>query len=94
MMSLIGSKPKYMDDLKDYLNCRILTDNENIITFVIQPYLIKNLREKLESAINNLSDYEMPGTPSFKIVRPIDKTEKFDPDQQSMYRSSLGMLLY
>jgi hypothetical protein len=36
----------------------------------------------------------MPGTPRFKIVRPTDETEKIDSNQQSKYRSGVGMLLY
>jgi hypothetical protein len=36
----------------------------------------------------------MPGIPRFKIVRPMDKTKKIDSNQQSKYRSGMGMLLY
>jgi hypothetical protein len=36
----------------------------------------------------------MPGIPRFKIVKPMDKTEKIDGNLQSKYRSGVGMLLY
>jgi hypothetical protein len=60
----------------------------------MQPHLINNLKGKFEKKVNNLSDYGMPGTPKFKIVRPMDTTEKIDGNHQSKYRSGLGMLLY
>jgi hypothetical protein len=71
---------KVANDLKDYLSCRILTDYERKTTFVMQPHLINNLKEKFEKEVNNLSGYGTPGTPRFKIVRPSDKTEKIDGD--------------
>jgi hypothetical protein len=69
---------KIADNLKDYLICRVLTDYERKITFVMQTNFIKNLREKFESEVINLNDYGMPGTPRFKILRLIDETEKID----------------
>jgi hypothetical protein len=36
----------------------------------------------------------MTGTYNFKIVRPIDEIENIDHNQQSKYRSGVGMLLY
>jgi hypothetical protein len=48
---------KIANDLKDYLSCRILTDYERNTTFVMQPHLINNLKEKFEKEVNNLSDY-------------------------------------
>jgi hypothetical protein len=71
-----------------------LTDYERKTTFVMQPHLINNLKEKFEKEVNNLSDYGTPGTPRFKIVRPSDETEKIDGDLQSTYCSGVGMLLY
>jgi hypothetical protein len=85
---------KIANDLKDYLSCRILTDYERKMTFVMQPHLINNLKEKLEKEVNNLSDCGTPGTPRFKIVRPTNKTEKIDVNLQSKYRSGVDMLLY
>jgi hypothetical protein len=96
IMSLMGSKATicFADDLKDYLSCRILTDYERKITFVMQPHLINNLKEKFENDVNNLSGYGTPGTPGFKIVRPMDETEKIDSNQQSKYSSGMSILLY
>jgi hypothetical protein len=88
------SGQKIANDLKDYLSCRILTDYERKTTFVMQPHLINNLKYKFENEVNNLSYYGTPGTTRFKIVRPMDKTEKIDGNQQSKYFSGVGMLLY
>jgi hypothetical protein len=67
---------KIGDDLKDYLSCRNLTDYERKTTFIMQTHSINNLKEKFENEVNKVSDYDMPGTPRFKIVRPMDETEK------------------
>jgi hypothetical protein len=64
---------KIADDLKGYLSCRILTDYERKKKFVMQTHLINNLKEKFEKEVNNSSDYFTPGTPRFRIVRPIDE---------------------
>jgi hypothetical protein len=37
---------KIANDLNDYLSYRILTDYERKTTFVMQPHLTKNLKEK------------------------------------------------
>jgi hypothetical protein len=84
---------KIANDLKDYLSCRILNDYERKTTFVMQPHLINNLKEKFEKEVKNLSDYGTPGTPRFKIVRPSEENEKIDGDLQSKYRSGVSMLL-
>jgi hypothetical protein len=60
----------------------------------MQPHFINNLKEKFEKEVNNLSDYGTPGAPRFKILRPMDKTEKIDRSEQSKYCSGVGMLLY
>jgi hypothetical protein len=77
---------KIEDYLKDYLSFRILTDYKRKTTFVMQPHLIK----KFESEFNNLSDYGMPGTHRFKILRPMDEIKKIDDNQQSKYRSGVS----
>jgi hypothetical protein len=85
---------KIANDLKDYLSCKILTDYETKTTFVMQPHLTNNQKEKYEKEIKKLSDYSTPGTPRFKIVRPTDKTKKIDGNLQSKYGSGMIMFLY
>jgi hypothetical protein len=67
---------KIANDLKDYLSCRIMSDHERKTTFVMQPHLINNVKEKFEKEVNNLSDYGMPETPRFKIVRTRTRLRK------------------
>jgi Reverse transcriptase (RNA-dependent DNA polymerase) len=85
---------KFEDHLTDYLSCQIITNVDNKTLFIMQPHLIKNLETKFGAKFMNLSDYGMPGTPRFKIVRPSEKVNKIDPDLQSRYRSGEGMLLF
>jgi hypothetical protein len=85
---------KVEDHLTDYLSYRIITNLDNKMLFIMQPHLIKNLEVKFGAEIVNLSNYGMPGTPHFKIVRASENVDKIDPDLQARYRSGVGMLLF
>jgi hypothetical protein len=60
----------------------------------MEPHLIKNLEVKFGAELVNLSNYGLPGTPHFQIVRPSENVNKIDPDLQARYKSGVGMLLF
>jgi hypothetical protein len=66
---------KVEDHLIDYLSCQIITNFNNKTLFIMQPHLIKKLEMKFGNEIVNLSNYGMPGTPRFKIVRPSENVD-------------------
>ena len=41
-----------------------------------------------------MQKYQTPGTPSAGLLRPVDESEKTEPDDQKVFRSGVGMLLY
>ena len=85
---------KVEEFLSDYLSCKIHMDREKKVLYVMQPHLIKNLEDKFQEEVNNLSVYGTPGTPRFKIVRSNEDIERIELEKQSRYRSGVGMLLY
>ena len=59
-----------------------------------QPHLLKNLKSKFEELIKDVRSHKMPGTPKFLIVRPTEDWENVSVEDQQVYRSGVGMLLY
>lgn len=91
-----GFDVKVEDDLTDYLSCNILFNKNKTKAWLGQPHLIKNLEKKYGEAVKSLQAYKTPGTPGQGIVRP-DKGETSvlaSPEDQTLYRSGVGMLLY
>ena len=58
-----------------------------------QPHIIKALEMKFGDILKNNKAYATPGTPGFTFVKP-DFGSELNVDQQKMYRSGVGMLLY
>jgi hypothetical protein len=82
------------DTLTDYLSCKILFNNEKTKAWLGQPHLIKKLERKFGSMVSNLQKYRTPGTPGKGVLRPKSEDEKVSIDEQALYRSGVGMLLY
>jgi hypothetical protein len=91
-----GFDVKVKDDLTDYLSCNILFNKNKTKAWLGQPHLIKNLEKKYGEAIKSLQAYKTPGTPGQGIVRPDKGETSFlaSPEDQTLYRSGVGMLLY
>ena len=56
--------------------------------------MIKNLENKFGGLVNEVWSHKTPGTPKFLIIRPMEDIEKISMEDQRMYRSGIGMLLY
>jgi hypothetical protein len=89
-----GFNLKIESSLKDYLSCRVIEDSDSKSILILQPHLINNLEAKFGHEVCNKRVYKTPGTPRFKIVRPVDGDDVIDATLQGRYRSAVGMLLY
>ena len=56
--------------------------------------MIQKLREKFEEETKDRGNFGMPGTPSFKIIRSSKLVDYVNKEEQSKYRTSVGMLLF
>jgi hypothetical protein len=79
-------------DVEDFIGCNIERDQDMI--YLSQPDLIKKLIGKFEDKITNLQDYDTPAPANFRVVRPKDEEMKLSDQEQSLYRSGVGSLLY
>ena len=85
---------KRMGMARDYVGCRIkqLEGNEGIL--VTQPELLKSLEKKFGATVATLRYYNTPAGPSEMVMRPHEGDRLLTSDDQKLYRSGVGMLLY
>jgi hypothetical protein len=80
--------------LVDHLSCRIIENEHNNSTLMLQPHLISRLIEKFGLEVKNKKVFKTTGTPRFKVIRSTVDMDLIDEKMQSKYRSGVGMLLY
>ncbi len=97
MIELLRSKGfilKVEDKLRGYLSCEIILSKDRKKAWLGQPHLIANLEKKFGDKVRNLRTYKTPGTPNLNMVRNTDKSQAISHEDQKLYRSGVGMLLY
>jgi hypothetical protein len=87
-----GFKLKEDGSLQDYLSCEVALSKDKKQGRIHQPHLIKNLEKKSGSMVNKLQEYGTPGTPRSIIVKDVQ--QNMSKDDQTLYRSGVGMLIY
>jgi hypothetical protein len=78
--------------LKDYLGC-IVEFKKNEAT-IHQPHILKKLISKFEKSTNNLRLVKTPSPPGSMLKRPTEEQELLSTEDQEIYRSGVGTLLY
>jgi len=87
-----GFTLKVENDLDDYLSCEIKIDRAKKKAWIHQPHLLRKLRDKFWNLVKDMPNYVTPGTPHQVIVRNTEW--KITPEEQAIYRSGVGMLLF
>ena len=83
-----------MERLQNYLSCEINISDDKIHAWLGQPHLVKILKSKFEKLINKVWSHKTQVTPKFLIVRPTEDIKKILVEDQQIYQSGVGMLLY
>jgi len=78
----------------EYLGCKIHVAKDNTCGWIGQPHLYKNLERKFGSIVKTQRMTETPITPGFHVVRNIPNAVYITDENQKLYRSGVGMLLY
>jgi hypothetical protein len=78
----------------DYLSCEIVFSEDKKKAWLGQPHLIKNLKKTFGKQVENLQTFRTPGTPGTGLLRPGKDAPKASKEEQTTYRSGVGMLLY
>ena len=87
-----GFKLKEDGTLHDYLSCDVILSDDKSEGWIHQPHLLKNLEKKFGTMVSPMQKFGTPGTPRGVIVKAQEQT--MSPQDQRLYRSGVGMLLY
>jgi hypothetical protein len=85
---------KDLGTMETFVGCRIVENKSKTAIYVHQPKLIKNLKEHFGDLIKDVRDYKTPAAPRSIIQRPQAGDTLITPQQQTKFRSGVGMLLY
>ena len=85
---------KVVIDAHDYLGCDVNFDNKNSRATVEQLILMKILKGNVLAEVEYFPTYNTPSAPHYKTVRPNNDVDCIEEDQQKIFRSGIGMLLY
>ena len=80
--------------LTDYLSSEIRFSTDKKRAWIGQPHMIKKIRKIFGEEVKHMQKYKTPGTPGLNIVRPKEEGDKISKEDQSRYRTGVGMLLY
>jgi Reverse transcriptase (RNA-dependent DNA polymerase)/gag-polypeptide of LTR copia-type len=89
-----GLELKIENQVRDYLGCELLFNPERTKAWIGQPAILKKLEVTFKDIVGKQSSVTTPGTPNYNIVRPTEESEKVKPEEQKLYRSAVGSMLY
>jgi hypothetical protein len=87
-------KVKYLGKLENFVGCHIIEDKDKSKIWIHQPNLLKHLEEDFSKFIKTNREYVTPLGPKTVITRPNEEETKISDEEQTTYRSGVGMLLY
>ena len=79
--------------MNEFVGCKVLRTGEKRILFY-QDDLIKKIELYFGNDVINMRKYSTPASPGLGIVRPTEDDVKISSEDQTKYRSGVGMLLY
>jgi hypothetical protein len=81
-------------DLHDYLGIQIVKSKDGKKLWLGQPTIIKSLKDKFGEQAMRSRLTLTPGTPGYVGVKALDESCLMSPEEQSIFRSGVGTLLY
>ena len=88
-------KIKELGPMKNFVGCQIHINKARDTIWINQPKLITNLELHFGKLITTERNFKTPAATRSVVMRPVkDEDPTIDPDQQSKYRSGVGMLMY
>ncbi len=89
-----GLMVKVSEKLTNYLSCMIKFSQDRKSAWVGQPHLIAKLQEKFGYLVTKMQSYCTPGTPGQRVVKAQEEWMKISREDQKLYQSAVGTLLY
>jgi hypothetical protein len=85
---------KDLGNMEHFVGCHLIESADKKTIYIHQPKLIKHLEDTFGSLVKTNSCNLTPGAPKTVIMRPQPEDPKLNPEEQTKYRSGVGMLLY
>jgi hypothetical protein len=85
---------KDLGPINTFVGCKIIENKEKDTIWIHQPKLIKNLEEQFGPLVAGIQTYKTPEAPSTNIQRPKKGEILISSEEQTKFRSGVGMLLY
>ena len=82
------------ESMGDYLSCEVRFNKDMTKAWLGQPHMIKKIDQTFGKTVSKMSVYKTPGTPGFNNVKPKEEDPFIPAEDQALYRSGVGMLLY
>jgi Reverse transcriptase (RNA-dependent DNA polymerase) len=83
---------KEVGKLDECVGCKIKEHNDAL--YIYQPDLINKMEAQFNPLIKNRLDYDTPDGHGDQVVRPKTKAELITDEEQKVFRSGVGILLY
>ena len=83
-------KVKVEGGLNDFLGCDILREKDKDECWILQPHLIRKLKETFGKCLEGRKPTNTPGTPRRIQVTNGDEKEKLDKAGHKLFRSGVG----
>jgi hypothetical protein len=80
--------------MESFVGCKIIENKTKNKIYIHQPKLLNNFKEKFGALVESLKDFETPAPPETITQFPAKCDTFLSPDQQTKFRSRVGMLLY
>ena len=85
---------KDLGKLENFIGCKLIENKEKDTIWIHQPKLFKHLEQTFGKLIEGVKNYTTPAAPKTTIMRPQPGDPLISTEQQKLYRSGVGMLLY
>ena len=82
---------KDLGKLEHFVGCHLI---EGKYMSIHQPKLLKHLKEEFQKLMGPLKEYKTPAGPKTVTIHPQPKDPLIKHEDQSIYRSGVGMLFY
>jgi hypothetical protein len=87
-------KVKDLGKLENFIGCKIIENTQKDTIWIHQPKLIKHLKQTFGKMVESVREYKTPAAPKTTILRPLKDEPLISSDDQKLFRSGVGMLLY
>jgi hypothetical protein len=88
------SKSKYLGKLEHFVGCHVIESEQKDMIRIHQPKLIKNMKLHFGKLITTQRMFATPASPRTLVIRPEKGDVLISKENQGIFRSGVGMLLY